>query len=234
MRSVLFLTVLLVLLSIAGIALQEPKAQSIPNQLSEEEQKAGWKLLFNGKDLSGWTIVDLPDAWTVEEGTLVCTGKGGGMIYAEGVYKNFELKLDFKVSPGGNSGVFLRVWDKNDPVQTGIEVQILDSYGKEKPTRHDCGAIYDVQAPTENAVKPAGEWNTFHIICHDSHITVYLNGKKVNEIDLSRWTEAHRNPDGTPNKFKYPYNQMTRPGYIALQNHGNKIWFRNIKIKPLD
>jgi hypothetical protein len=156
------------------------------------------------------------------------------MIYADGVYKNFELKLDFKVSSGGNSGVFLRVWDKNDPVQTGIEVQILDSYGKEQPTRHDCGALYDIQAPSTNAVKPAGEWNSYHIICKDAQIVVYLNGKKVNEVDLSRWTEPHRNPDGTPNKFKYPYNQMTRPGYIALQNHGNKIWFRNIKIKPLD
>lgn len=234
MRSVMFLTMLLVLLSIVGLALQEPKSPSALNWLSEEEQKAGWKLLFNGKDLTGWTVVDAPEAWTVEEDALVCTGKGGGMIYADGVHKNFELKLDFKVSPGGNSGVFLRVWDKNDPVQTGIEVQILDSYGKEKPSRHDCGAIYDIQAPSENAVKPAGEWNSYHIICKDTQIVVYLNGKKVNEVDLSRWTEPHRNPDGTPNKFKYPYNQMTRPGYIALQNHGNKIWFRNIKAMPLD
>ncbi|MCS7066117.1 MAG: DUF1080 domain-containing protein, partial [Fimbriimonadales bacterium] len=107
MRSVRFLTMLLALLLMVGIALQEPTAQPAPNQLSEEEQKAGWKLLFNGKDLSGWAVVDLPEAWTVEEGALVCTGRGGGMIYAEGVYKNFELKLDFKVSPGGNSGVFL-------------------------------------------------------------------------------------------------------------------------------
>jgi hypothetical protein len=234
MRSVMFLTMLIVLLSIVGLALQEPKSPSALNRLSEEEQKAGWKLLFNGKDLTGWTVVDAPEAWTVEEDALVCTGKGGGMIYADGVHKNFELKLDFKVSPGGNSGVFLRVWDKNDPVQTGIEVQILDSYGKEKPSRHDCGAIYDIQAPSENAVKPAGEWNSYHIICKDTQIVVYLNGKKVNEVDLSRWTEPHRNPDGTPNKFKYPYNQMTRPGYIALQNHGNKIWFRNIKAMPLD
>ncbi|MER3559408.1 MAG: DUF1080 domain-containing protein, partial [Armatimonadota bacterium] len=194
----------------------------------------GWKLLFNGKDLNGWTIMGDPDSWTVEEGTLYCRGKGGGMIYAEGVYKNFELKLEFKLTPSANSGVFLRTWDKNDPVQTGIEVQILDRYGVEKPTRHDCGALYDIQAPTENAVKPPGEWNTYHIICRDYQIVVYLNGKKVNEVDLSKWTEPHRNPDGTPNKFKYPYNQMVRPGYIALQNHGNPLWFRNIKIKPLD
>ncbi len=234
MRSLLFLTMLLILLAMVGLALQPYEKQTPLNQLSQQEQKSGWKLLFNGKDLSGWTVADAPDAWTVEDDALTCTGKGGGMIYADGVYKNFELKLEFKLTPGANSGVFLRVWDKGDPVQTGIEVQILDSYGKEKPTRHDCGAIYDIQAPAENAVKPAGEWNSMHIICKDTQITVYLNGKKVNEVDLSRWTEPFRNPDGTPNKFKYPYNQMTRPGYIALQNHGHKLWFRNIRIRPLD
>ncbi|MER3402032.1 MAG: DUF1080 domain-containing protein [Armatimonadota bacterium] len=227
-RPIGFLVGVLIILALVGVALQAP------NQLSEQESKEGWKLLFNGKDLNGWTIMGDPDSWTVEEGTLYCRGKGGGMIYAEGVYKNFELKLEFKLTPSANSGVFLRTWDKNDPVQTGIEVQILDRYGVEKPTRHDCGALYDIQAPTENAVKPPGEWNTYHIICRDYQIVVYLNGKKVNEVDLSKWTEPHRNPDGTPNKFKYPYNQMVRPGYIALQNHGNPLWFRNIKIKPLD
>ncbi|CUU36916.1 MAG: DUF1080 domain-containing protein [Armatimonadetes bacterium] len=227
-RPIGFLIAAFVMLALAGVALQEP------NQLTEREQKEGWKLLFNGKDLSGWTIMGDPDSWSVEDGTLYCKGKGGGMIYADGIYKNFELKLDFKLTPKANSGVFFRIWDKNDPVQTGIEVQILDSYGVEKPSRHDCGAIYDIQAPSENAVKPPGEWNSYHIICKDTHITVYLNGKKVNEVDLSKWTEPHRNPDGTPNKFKYPYNQMTRPGYIALQNHGNPLWFRNIKVKPLD
>ena len=227
-RPIGFLIAAFVMLALAGVALQEP------TQLTEREQKEGWKLLFNGKDLSGWTIMGDPDSWSVEDGTLYCKGKGGGMIYADGIYKNFELKLDFKLTPKANSGVFFRIWDKNDPVQTGIEVQILDSYGVEKPSRHDCGAIYDIQAPSENAVKPPGEWNSYHIICKDTHITVYLNGKKVNEVDLSKWTEPHRNPDGTPNKFKYPYNQMTRPGYIALQNHGNPLWFRNIKVKPLD
>lgn len=227
-RPIGFLIVAFVMLALAGVALQKP------NQLTEQEQKDGWKRLFNGKDLNGWTIMGDPDSWSVEDGTLYCKGKGGGMIYADGIYKNFELKLDFKLTPKANSGVFFRVWDKNDPVQTGIEVQILDSYGVEKPSRHDCGAIYDIQAPSENAVKPPGEWNSYHILCKDTHLTVYLNGKKVNEVDLSKWTEPYRNPDGTPNKFKYPYKQMTRPGYIALQNHGNPLWFRNIKVKPLD
>ncbi len=227
-RSILVLSSVFLLLVFAGIALQTA------NQLSHEEQRNGWKLLFNGKDLTGWTIAGLPDSWVVEDGTLHCTGKGHGMIYANGVYKNFELKLDFKLAPKANSGVFFRIWDKNDPVQTGIEVQVLDSYGKEKPSKHDCGAIYDVQEPTSNPLRPPGEWNTYHIICKENLIVVYLNGEKVNEVDLNRWTEPYRNPDGTPNKFKYPYREMTRPGYIGLQNHGDKVWYRNIKIKPLD
>ncbi len=227
-RSILVLSSVFLLLVLAGIALQTA------NQLSQEEQRNGWKLLFNGKDLTGWTIAGSPDSWVVEDGTLHSTGKGHGMIYADGTYKNFELKLDFKLAPKANSGVFFRIWDKNDPVQTGIEVQVLDSYGKEKPGKHDCGAIYDVQEPTSNPLRPPGEWNTYHILCKENLIVVYLNGEKVNEIDLNRWTEPYRNPNGTPNKFKYPYREMTRPGYIGLQNHGDKVWYRNIKIKPLD
>ncbi|BCW95484.1 MAG: DUF1080 domain-containing protein [Fimbriimonadales bacterium] len=228
-QPVAFLIGVFALLVGVAVALQQA------NHLSEQEMKDGWKLLFDGESLKGWTVAGVDGSWVVEDGTLHCTGKGGGgMIYADGVYKNFELKLEFKVAPRGNSGVFLRTWDKNDPVHTGIEVQVLDSYGKEKPSKHDCGAIYDIQAPSKNAVKPAGEWNSYHIICKDNQIVVYLNGEKVNEVDLSRWTEAGRNPDGTPNKFKYAYNTMTRPGYIALQNHSDPIWYRNIKLKPLD
>lgn len=223
-----FLTGAWTLLTSATVLLQQL------NHLSEQEIKEGWKLLFDGESLKGWTVAGIEGSWIVENGTLHCTGEGGGMIYTDGVYKNFELKLEFKVSPKGNSGVFLRTWDRNDPVHTGIEVQVLDSYANKLPSRHDCGAIYDIQAPGKNATKPAGEWNAYHIICKDSLIVVYLNGEKVNEVDLSRWTEAGRNPDGTPNKFRYAYNTMTRPGHIGLQNHGSRVWYRNIKIKPLE
>ncbi len=198
--------------------------------------KNGWELLFDGEGTKGWMIQGTPDSWVVEDGTLHCTGKGGGgyIYYTAQKFRNFELKVDFKLSPRANSGIFLRTWDTNDPVNTGIEVQILDSYGKENLGKHDNAAIYDIQAPTKNALRTIGEWNTYHIICKDNLIIVHLNGEKVNEVDLSRWTEPRKNPDGTPNKFIYAYNTQTKPGYIALQNHGNPIWFRNIKVKPLD
>lgn len=205
------------------------------NTLTDKEKQDGWQLIFNGSDTKGWSIAGDPESWNIEDGTLHCTGKGGGMLYYDGgQYKNFELKIDFKVSKGGNSGVFLRTWDRQDPVQTGIEVQVLDSYGKKTPGKHDCGAIYDVLAPTINAQKPVDEWNRFHIRCQDNMIIVYLNDKKIIEMDLNQWTEPNKNPDGTPNKFKYAYREMVKPGYIALQNHGNPIWYKNIKLKPLN
>lgn len=207
--------------------------QASQNILAIQEKREGWQLLFNGKNLEGWTVADHPEAWTVQDGTLYCTGRGGGMLYSEERFQDFELKLEFKVAPYANSGVFLRVWDKNDPVNTGIEVQILDSYGKQRPGRHDCGAIYDIIAPSQNACKPAGEWNTYHILCKGSQITVHLNGTKIVQIDLNEWAKPGWNPDGTPNKFRYAYKEMVKPGYIALQNHGHEVWFRNIKIRPL-
>lgn len=203
------------------------------NTLSSGEQRLGWKLLFNGSDLSGWTVADNPEAWRVENGTIYCTGKGGGYLYSNEQYKNFVLRIDFKMSPNANSGVFVRTWDRNDPVNTGMEIQILDSYGKPNPGKHDCGALYDIVAPLKNAARPAGEWNSLSIYCRDSHLVAFMNGEKIVDVDLSQWTEAGKNPDGTPNKFKYAYKEMVKPGYIGLQNHGHEVWFRNIKIRPL-
>jgi hypothetical protein len=203
------------------------------NSLSPREQRFGWKLLFNGNDLWGWTVASSPEAWRVEDGTIYCTGKGRGFLYSNEQYKNFVLRLDFKMSPNANSGVFVRIWDRNDPVNTGMEIQILDSYGRPNPGKHDCGALYDIVAPLKNAARPAGEWNSLSICCRDSHLMAFMNGEKIVDVNLSQWTEAGKNPDGTPNKFKYAYREMVKPGYIGLQNHGHQVWFRNVKIRPL-
>ncbi len=126
--------------------------------------------------------------------------------------------------------MFFRWTDLKNPVQTGIEIQILDTHGREPATTHCCGALYDIQAPTHNACLPAGEWNRMRIAANGPRIDVTLNEEHIVDCDLSRWTEAGRNPDGTPNKFERPYCEMVEPGHIGLQDHGGRIWFRELEV----
>jgi hypothetical protein len=203
------------------------------NTLTLSEKKSGWKLLFDGKTLDGWTATGNPDGWTVENGTITDVTKNGGYLATKEQFKNFALSMEFKIVPGANSGIFFRWTDLNDPVQTAIEMQILDSYEVKEPYKHDCGAIYDCLAPTKNACKPAGEWNKAVINCRNNLIWIDMNGKRIIYMNLNRWTTPHMNPDGTGNKFKTAYEDMTQKGYIGFQDYGQRLWFRNIKIRPL-
>jgi len=199
--------------------------------LSEKEKAEGWISLFDGKTLDGWGVTGDPECWVVKDGCIFLRTKGGRYLYTLDKYDDFMLSIDFKIEEGANSGVFLRWTDLEDPVQTGIEMQILDTYGREPARKNDCGAIYDIMAPTRNTCKPAGEWNTTMLICDHSMITVELNGEKIVDIDLNLWTEPGKNPDGTKNKFRQAYKDMIYKGHIGLQDHGGKAWFRNIKLK---
>ena len=201
--------------------------------LNKKEKNEGWISLFDGETLDGWGVTGNSECWAVEDACIVLKAKGGRYLYTLDQYDDFVLSVDFKIEKGANSGVFLRWTDLEDPVQTGIEMQILDTYGREPARKNDCGAIYDVMAPTRNSCKPAGEWNTAVIICDGSLIKVELNGKKIIDMDLSRWTEPGKNPDGTENKFSHAYKNMIQKGHIGLQDHGGKVWFRNIKLKQL-
>jgi hypothetical protein len=204
----------------------------VVQSLAFSAQQAGtWRDLFDGKTLAGWKATGNAEGWAVEEGAIVCKARGGGYLYTEEQFDNFVLSIDYKVSRGANSGVFFRWSNLRDPVDTGIEMQVYDSHGKERPGKHDDGAIYDLVAPRTNRSRPAGEWNTAVITCDDSKITVALNGETVAEMDVNRWTEAGRNPDGTRNKFRTAYKEMARRGHIGLQDHGDVVWFRNIKVR---
>src|SRR5680860_276639 len=120
-------------------------------------------------------------------------------------FKDFVLDLDFKLDQGTNTGVFVRTADTEDPVQTGIEIQIRDDYGKSPIDKHFCGSIYEIKEVSENRVKKAGKWNHLKINCKGTSIKVYLNKGKVIDIDLSDWEEAGKNIDGSTNKFKTAY-----------------------------
>ncbi len=191
-----------------------------------------WKPLFNGTDFAGWRTADgkpVTKGWVVQGGAMV-RGSPGGDIWTADRYGDFVLELEFKTT--GNSGVFVRTDDPKDNVQTGIEVQVDVPRGTGKPGRHDVGAIYDLVAPAKKNAKK-DDWNKLTITARGSLLTVELNGEKVAEMDLDRWTEPGKNPDGTKNKFKTALKDFKREGHIGLQDHGAVVMYRNIRIKPI-
>lgn len=204
------------------------------NQLTPAEERQGWKLLFDGSSFAGWTFPYEDHGWTIDNGAICCAEPvgGGRNVCTAAKYEDFELYLEYLHEENVNSGIFLRQSDLYDPVHTGLEVQILDNYGDVELNSHTCGAIYDLVAPKSAPFKPAGQWNTVRITCRGPEISVSLNGEQVSEMDVSRWTEPGRNPDGTENKFRYAWADLPRLGHIGLQDHSGRIWFKNIKLKP--
>lgn len=188
-----------------------------------------WVELFDGETLDGWAALEDPEAWTVDDGAIHCRGRGD-YLYSLGTYEDFDLALEFKTESGANSGVFLRWSDLADPVHTGLELQILDTHGEE-PDEHACGALYDLVAPATDAARPAGEWNRLEVTCDGGILQESLNGERVLDVDLDRWIRPGENPDGTANKFENAWADMPRRGHVGLQDHGDRAWFRDVRIR---
>ena len=187
----------------------------------------GWTPLFDAK-LSNADMK--PGSWKWEEEVL--TRKGGGDIWTKAKYSDFILDFQFKVAKGSNSGAFLRT--QNHKWLPWVEVQVEDSFGK-KMSNHLAGGIFDIHEPAENVVYPPGKWNRMTILAKGPKINVVLNGVQTLNINLDDWTEAHKNPqDGSRNKFNIAYKDLPRTGFIGLQDHGQEIWFRNVKIRTLE
>ena len=196
----------------------------------------GYISLFNGRDLTNWQPAS---NWTVEDGVLTLKNRtdhqehNDNYLWTPRTYGDFIVDLDFKVTQGTNSGVFLRTSDPKDPVPTGIEIQIASAPPGRPLGRGSVGGIYEMVAPAINPLKP-DDWNHYTITCQGPKITVVMNGQLVSEANLDLWTEARKNPDGSPNKFDRPVKDFARRGYLGLQDHGTPVWYRNIRIKPLD
>jgi hypothetical protein len=199
------------------------------NELSDQEKKDGWILLFDGKSPDGWT--NLPAA-NIQDGCINPNKSGNYVTFAKDKYADFVIACDFKLTKDCNSGIFIRTGTAKDPVQTGIEIQVYDSKS-EKPSKHDCGAIYDLVAPTKNTLKPLGEWNHIEITCDKNKISVSLNGEAVSSIDLDQYTKAGEGPDGAKNKFTKALKDFPREGLLGFQDHGQPCWFKNVKLKKL-
>ena len=223
------------------------------NQLTDAEKAQGWQLMFDGKTSEGWrgyNKKNFPAAWVVEDGTLKCraeesrgdTGKvdGGDIVYSKQLFSDFDLRLEWKISSGGNSGVFylgreVAGW----PIyKSGLEMQILDNEkhpdsfrGRDGNRR--AGSLYDLIPANPQNAKPVGEWNSIEIICLQGKVVHRQNGVKVLEYEL--WTPEWK---ALVKNSKFPgmnpdWENIGKEGLIGLQDHGNDVWFRNIKIRVL-
>jgi hypothetical protein len=183
----------------------------------------GFRSLFNGRDLSGWEGVtsDAAQSWRVEDGTIVCTGQKGTWLRSHEQFGDFNLRFEYKLKPGGNSGVYLRVpADGAHREGGGVEVQLLDDaaerYRDIKPGQYS-GSVYLVAPATQHVARPAGEWNTMEINCRGSAYRITHNGVVVVAADGGKFPELEK-------RFF--------AGYLGLQNHDEEVWFRNLRIGP--
>jgi len=220
---------------VALVLLAAPVAAA-DNELTANEKADGWVLLFDGKTLDGWmTSAGKASKTPVEDGCINPHKSGHYMMVHKEMWENYILSLDFKISKGCNSGVFVRTHTLTprpgkDVGFNGIEVAIDDTPGA---GFHDTGALYDLAKPSKNAMKPVGEWNRMVVTSDRNKIAVELNGEPVTAMDTDQFPKPNLRPDGTPHKFDVAYKDHPRKGYIGLQDHGSPCWYKNIKIKTL-
>jgi hypothetical protein len=214
---------------------------------SSDKPAKGWKKLFDGKSKKGWhTYLNDGDgsSWVVEDGMLVFVPnteknpsiKKGGDLTTDLEYENYHFSLEWKISEGGNSGIIFGV--KEDPqykrsYNTGLEMQVLDNdrHNDGKIIKHRAGDLYDLISCSRETVKPVGEWNKAEIVLNNGDLRLFLNGEEV--VHTTLWDD-NWNKMVAGSKFKtMPGFGKYKKGRIALQDHGDKVWFRNIKIKEL-
>ena len=206
------------------------------NELTQEEKSQGWVSLFDGKTLKGWRNYKgegVRDGWKVVNGAMQHTEKGGDLI-TEKQYEDYELKLEWKISVRGNSGIFLGVQESEPKIYfTGIEMQILDDqkHPDGKFEKHVSGACYGLYKPPAGAVGPVGSWNKVCVLKEGDHYKFFLNGVKTADFK----TEGKEFKDlVAASKFKkWPAFATHLKGHIGLQDHGDVVSFRNLKIREI-
>lgn len=212
------------------------------NTLSPAESTAGWKLLFNGTSLTGWrTYQNKPsDSWAVRDSTLYCKGSPDDKsdlradLITDQQYENFELSIDWKISPKGNSGLIYRATETSKAAyMSGPEYQFIDDIGFPSKLEdwQKTGANYAMNPAPDAKPNAVGEWNNTRVVVNKAHVEHWLNGTKIVEYEL--WSDKW-NDEKAKGKWKdTPEYGMAKKGHIALQDHGSEAWFRNIKIREL-
>ncbi len=211
-------------------------ASECHNALTEQEQTAGWQLLFDGKSLSQWRSYGeeaVNPGWGIENGCLTRLDSAGDLITRER-FGDFELKLEWRISRAGNSGIFLRADESGDRIyQTGIEMQILDneSHWDRFFPSHRAGALYDMIVPDHDTTQPVGHWNRVHIVAKGPQVQFWLNERLTADFEQGSpaWQRMYED-----SKFSdRPRWGTLLEGHIGLQDHWDKVWFRNIRVLPL-
>jgi len=217
-------------LASGGISLDGAEMKSKPGK---------WKVLFDGKSADKWRgfkMTSFPDqSWKVEHGVLkTIKGGGGPDIVSKEKFDNFELELEWKVTPGANSGIMYRVSEDFDaPYETGPEMQVLDDekHADGRNPKTSAGSLYDLIAPKNKKLKPVGEWNKVRIVIAGNHVEHWLNGIKVVEYELG---SDPFNQLIAQSKFKdMPRFAREKTGYLDLQHHGDEVWYRKIRVRRL-
>ena len=239
--------IVIVLVVLGGCGTSSDKTESSATEISSGVQPAedDWITLFDGTSTDGWrgfNSSSLPENWIIEDGSLKSLGTGGDiggdLVFDAQQFDYFELKFEWKISEGGNSGVFYHVieGDKYEaPYETGPEYQVLDDLGFPDPLEdwQKVGADYAMHTADtlQKDVKPAGEWNTSRIVFSKEKAEHWLNGKKL--LEFVPWSEEWYERRNSGKWDDYPDYGLAKTGLIGIQDHGSFIWYKNIRIKEL-
>jgi Domain of Unknown Function (DUF1080) len=215
-------------------------AQTAPNSLTDAERKAGWQLLFDGKSTHGWHgygKTSAPDGWQVIDGMLTRVAMAGDLV-TDAKYANFELMLEWNIEPGGNSGIFYRGVEAKDPEARPLyysapEMQVLDDakHPDGASPLTSAGAAYGLYPAPRGIVRPPGQWNAVRLLVNGKHVEHWLNGTKMVEYELGGTDWAARVAKA---KFKeWPEYGKATSGVIGVQDHGNRVAYRSIKLRVL-
>jgi hypothetical protein len=230
---------LLALLGLADVAYGQE-----PNSLTEQDKNTGWRLLFDGRTSTGWRgykSKTMPASWKVEDGSLLSRPRKGdsrGDIITVDQFDDFELRLEWKMTKGGNSGVIYRATEEHRNVwDSGPEYQILDNRGHVDGLNplSSAGACYAVFAPAKDVTRPLGEWNQTRIVARGKRVEHWLNGEKLlqYEIGSERWRAHVKTSKFFPTAYGQGNWSKASKGHIGLQDYGGAIEYRNIKLRSL-